>query len=98
MTFKARVRIASVLWLVLAMIVWTVVFDRVIVLAGRRYVYDASMSAQHGAYLPISAEMRPAVRRAVWLASAASLPIAIVALAAVQLAAYRHRRRTSSRT
>ncbi len=97
MTFKTRVRIASALWLVLALIVWNVVFDRIIVLAGRRYVYDASVSVQDGVYLPISTEMRPAVRRAVSLASAAALPIAIVGLAAVQFAAHRHRRRTSSR-
>ena len=45
MTLTTRVRVASALWLVLAAVVWNVIFDRVIVLAGRRYVYDAALSA-----------------------------------------------------
>ncbi len=98
MTFKAKVRVASALWLVLAVVVWNVIFDRVIVLAGRRYVYDAAVSAQQGVYLSIDTEMRPAVRRGVWLASAASLPIAIVGLAAVQFAARRYRLSVSPKT
>jgi hypothetical protein len=97
MTFKAKVRIASTLWLILAVVVWNVVFDRIIVLAGRRYVYDANMSVQRGVYLPVSSAMPPAVRRGVWLASAVSLPIAIVGVAAVQLAARRECRAASSR-
>ena len=55
MTFKARVRLASALWLVLAMIVWNVIFDRVIVLAGRRYVYEASAAARRSRRPPPSA-------------------------------------------
>jgi hypothetical protein len=34
--------IALVLWAVLAAVVWNVVFDRVVVLAGREYVYAAT--------------------------------------------------------
>lgn len=93
MTFRIRVRVAAALWLVLAGVVWNVVFDRVVVLAGRRYVRDAAMSWQRGVPIPIDLYMRPAIRRGVWLASAVALPIAAGGVAAVQLAARRYRRR-----
>ena len=41
MTARRAVVAAVVLWLVFAGVVWNVVFDRMVVLAGRRYVHDA---------------------------------------------------------
>ena len=92
MTTSRKVRLAAALWLVLAAVVWNVVFDRVIVLAGRRYVYDASLAARAGRHLPIDGSMRPAVARGVWLASGVSIAIAVFGMAAVVLAARGDRR------
>ena len=88
---KARVAVA--LWLVLAFLVWNVVFDRIIVLAARRHSYAATVALrQTGTYLRIDDAMRPAVVRGVWAASAAGIAIAGFGVAAVALAARRERR------
>jgi hypothetical protein len=72
---------AIILWVAFAFAVWNVVFDRVLVLAGRRYVYAAAVSAnQSHTYLRIDDWMRPAVTRGAWLASgAAALILAVLA-------------------
>src|SRR5258707_1364632 len=59
-------KVATALWIAWAVVVWNVVFDRVLVLAGRRYVYDAAMAAQAGHYLLINDVMRPAMPRRCW--------------------------------
>jgi hypothetical protein len=92
MTTWRKARLAAMLWIVLAVVVWNVVFDRVIVLAGRRYVYDASLAARAGWRLPIDASMRPAVARGVRLASGVSIAIAVFGMAAVVLAVRGDRR------
>ena len=71
-----RVRIAAALWIALAIVVWNVVLDQVIVLAGRRYIIEALASAQSmGPYVRINDWMRPAVARGFWLANAAAAMI-----------------------
>lgn len=88
-----RVRLAVVLWLLLGAVVWNVVFDRVLVLAGRRYVHAAAVSFQQdGVYLEIDDWMRPAMMRGIWLATAAGLSTAGVGLAAIAIAARRSAR------
>ena len=83
-----RQRLALVLWMVWAAIVWNVVFDRVIVVAGREYVRSAWAAAGgSGPYERIDDVMRPAVRRGFWAASAAAGVIVAVGLAAIRLAA-----------
>ena len=80
-------RLAVALWIVWAAVVWNVVFDRVLVLAGRRYVYAASVAARRGApYVSMDAWMRPALSRGLWLATAAAAAIAIVGLVSTRLA------------
>ena len=70
------------LWLVFAFVTWNVVFDRLIVLAGRRYVYAAVVSArQTGSYQRIDDWMRPATTQAVWTASVVAGLIAAVGVA-----------------
>ncbi len=77
---------AIVLWVAFAIAVWNVVFDRVLVLAGRRYVYAAAVSAnQSHTYLRIDDWMRPAITRGVWLASAAAALILVVLVAGLLL-------------
>jgi hypothetical protein len=38
-------RMARWLWIAFAIVVWNVVFDRVLVLAGRQYVHAATVAA-----------------------------------------------------
>jgi hypothetical protein len=90
-----RQRLAMVLWIVWATIVWNVVFDRVLVVAGREYVRSAFAAASgSGPYERIDDVMRPAVPRAFWAASAAAGVIVAIGFAAVRLAV-RTERRTS---
>ena len=93
MTLRGRTRLAVGLWLILSVVVWNVVFDRAVVLAGRRYSRDATVSLRRdGVYLRIDDVMRPAVARGAVVASAASLPIALFGVMAVMFAARRVRR------
>jgi hypothetical protein len=86
------VRLATALWLVLAVVVWNVIFDRVIVLGGRRYVVAASGAAAAGQpYVLIDPWMRPAITRGLWIASSVSLAILVFGLIAVRMAAHRDR-------
>src|SRR6266545_5572426 len=89
-----KVCIAVSLWLILGVVVWNVVFDRVLVVAGRRYVYAATRSwRDEGAYIPIDDWMRPAIARGVLVASAAGATISAIGLLAVVAAMKRERRR-----
>jgi hypothetical protein len=82
-----RQRLAMLLWILWAAIVWNVVFDRVLVVAGREYVRSAWAAAgSSGPYERIDDAMRPAVPRAFWAASAAAGVIAAIGFAAVRLA------------
>ena len=89
-----RSRLAVVLWCVLAFLVWNVVFDRVLVLAGRRYVYAATVAADGGGpYLLMHDWMRAAAVDGVRLASLSAAAVLAVALAALPLARRRDERR-----
>src|SRR5262245_40456121 len=88
-------RVARALWLAWAVIVWNVVFDHVIVAAGRQYVAAAAESAAASRSRPahfenMDAWMRPAVRGGLWTASAASAAIATAGLFLVRAAARPH--------
>jgi hypothetical protein len=84
---RAR-RIARVLWVAWAIVVWNVVFDRVIVVAGRQYVVAATAAARMGGpYARMDDWMRPAVTRGLWTATAAGAAVLLVGLLAVQLSA-----------
>jgi hypothetical protein len=83
-----RPRLATALWIVWAVIVWNVVFDRVLVVAGREYVRSARAAAGgSGPYARIDDQMRPAVSRAFWAATTAGGVIVAIGIAAVRLAA-----------
>ena len=76
------------LWILWAAIVWNVVFDRVLVVAGREYVYSASAAARgSGPYARIDEQMSPAVPCAFWAATAAAGVIVAIGWAAVRLGA-----------
>ena len=89
---RSRVRLAAALWILWAVVVWNVVLDQTIVLAGRRYVVAAIGAAQGaGPYLRIDDWMRPAVARGLWLATAAAAVILAVAFVSLRLATRRAR-------
>jgi hypothetical protein len=83
-------RTAVILWLVFAAVVWNVIFDRVLVLACRRYAWRAYMAADAGAYLRVNDVMPEAIRHA---ARVASLWAGLLAVAGLVLVSFAARRR-----
>jgi hypothetical protein len=76
-------RIAASLWIALAVVVWNVVLDQVIVLAGRRYIIAAIASADAmGPFVIVDDWMRPAVTRGFWYATVAAAAILALGAAA----------------
>ena len=88
MTRRQSIIVAVVLWLVFAFVVWNVIFDRVLVLAGRRYSHDAvTLYRTTGHYLRIDDVMRPAIRHGVRLASVVAAAVAAAGLLMIRYAA-----------
>lgn len=80
-------RLAVILWIVLAVVVWNVVFDHILVEAGRAYIVAAVTAARGGQpYELIDAWMRPARSRALWWATGSAVVILVVGLSAVRRA------------
>jgi hypothetical protein len=85
----SRVRIAFMLWVLWAIVVWNVVLDQTIVLAGRRYVVAAIAAAQgQGPYARIDDWMRPAVARGFWFATAAAAAILLSGFLVLRFASH----------
>ena len=82
-----------------AVIVWNVVFDREIVVAGRNYVAAAGRAAATpaGPFANMDDWMRPAVTRAFWIATAAGGLVVLTGLAAVNRAGRRSGRSVALR-
>ena len=90
-----RVRLAALLWLTFAFVVWNVVFDRILVVEGRRYVYAAASAvASPAPYVLAEPWMRAAQARALRTATAAALAVAATGLAGIAIAT-RDRRQAS---
>jgi len=82
-----RPRLAAWLWVVWAFVVWNLVFDRVIIEAGRDYVRLAVAASQEGGpYVRIEDTMRPARSRALRLATASAGVILVVGFVAIRRA------------
>ena len=80
-------RLACALWILWAVLVWNVVFDLVIVVAGRSYIAAAGRAAaSHAGFANMDDWMRPAVTRGFWIATVAGGVIVLVGLAAVRSA------------
>jgi len=79
-----RVRLARALWIAWAVVVWNVVFDFVIVAAGRDVVHASGLAA--GRVVNIDEFMRPAVTHGLWIATLAAAVIVAVGLSSVHLA------------
>jgi hypothetical protein len=85
---RTAVRLARALWIALAVIVWNVVFDHVIVVAGRSYIAAAgrAAAAPAGPFANMDDWMRPAVTRGFWIATAAGGAILLIGFVAVSSA------------
>ena len=87
---RRAIRIARALWTCWALVVWNVVFDRVIVVAGREYVGAAAAAARgSGPYARMDDWMRPAVARGLWTATAAAAAILLVGFMLIGFASVR---------
>jgi len=86
-------RIARALWLVWAVLLWNVVFDHVIVVAGREYivaaksVINSTANARH--HPDMDDWMRPAVTRGLWIATAIAGTVVAAGVALLRVAAAR---------
>ena len=99
LSHRRAIAVASVLWLVFAFVVWNVIFDRIIVLAGRRYAHDATVLYRTtGQYLLIDGVMRPAVAYGVKVASVVAGAIVVAALLLIRVAALRDLARDGPRS
>lgn len=79
-------RVALGLWIAWAVVVWNVIFDHVIEVAGRRYLRAAAEAAQAGGpYARIDDWMRPASSSGLWIATAAALAILVIGIVAIRL-------------
>src|SRR4051812_10880439 len=84
---RRAARIARGLWITWAVIVWNVVFDRVIVVAGRSYIAAAARAAAAAGPFPNMDDwMRPGATRGFWIATAAGGAIGLLGLAAARSA------------
>ena len=87
---RAR-RIATALWIAWACVTWNVVFDHVIVVAGREYVVAAGLAARApGPYARLEDWMHPAVARGVVIASTCAATILAVGFAGIRRATRRN--------
>jgi len=96
---RRAARLALALWFVLAFVVWHVVFDRVLVLEGRRFVYDAALAADLGRpFLLIEPRMASARRVAFQSASWTAMAILSVGGLAIAVAVRRDAARRNPRS
>jgi hypothetical protein len=82
-----RRRLAVVLWVAWAIVAWNVAFDQVLVFAGREAVGAALAAARTGGpYIHIDDWTRPALARALWIATATAAVILVTGLSAIRFA------------
>ena len=93
-TSSRLLRLAVGLWLAFGFVVWNVVFDHELVVAGRNYSQAASIAfREHRAYERLNDWMPAATSRSVAVATAAGLATTALGLSAVAVAAARARKR-----
>jgi hypothetical protein len=81
------VKLAAGLWTALAVIVWNVVFDHAVVVAGRSYVAAAGRAARvAGPFARMDDWMRPAVTHGFLLASLSALALLAIGFSGIRAA------------
>ena len=87
MALTRSARIAAALWIAWAVVVFNVVLDQMIAVAGRRYIIEAIASAgAMGPYVRMDDWMRPAVVRGLCLATGAAAAILAIGFVGLRLA------------
>jgi hypothetical protein len=87
---KRLARVAIALWIAWAVVVWNVVFDHTIEVAGRAYLHAAALADQSGGpYARVDDWMRPAVSRGLWTAGLAAAALLALGLIGVRVSASR---------
>ena len=82
-----RARLALSLWVIWAVLLWNVVFDHVIVMAGREYLAAAVRAATLGLpYVHMDDFMRPAIVRGLAIASVSAAIVLAVGVTALRFA------------
>ena len=83
----SRRRLAVILWVAWAVVAWNVAFDQVLVFAGREAVGAAFAAVRAGGPpMRIDDWMRPALSRALWIATATAAAILVTGLSAIRFA------------
>jgi hypothetical protein len=91
----SRRRLALALWIVLAIVVWNVVFDHLIVVAGRHYIGAAVRAAHEGReYVLAGPWMQAAARDAAGIATSAGIAILLLAWMGLHVAKRSERQRS----
>jgi hypothetical protein len=80
-------RVARALWIVWAVLVWNVVFDHVIVAAGRQAIRATGRPSSGINGINIDEFMRPAIPRGLWIATVAASAILVIGFSCIQLTA-----------
>src|SRR5690349_24942381 len=95
---RPAARLARTLWIVWAALVWNVVFDHTIVVAGRHYIAAAGRAAfsTPPRYEDMDAWMRPSVAHGLWFASAIAGAILVAGFVFVHAAERGSAERVSS--
>ena len=87
---KRLARVAVALWVLWAVVVWNVVFDHTIEVAGRAYLHAAALADHSGGpYARIDDWMRPAASRGLWTAGLAAAALLAVGLIGVRMSTSR---------
>jgi hypothetical protein len=81
-------RLALLLWIAWAVVVWNVIVDQSIALAGRAYI-QAALASSTGPFANMDDWMRPAAIRGVWIGTAVA---GVILLTGVSLCASRRTR------
>jgi hypothetical protein len=85
-----RVRLAVILWLAFAVVVWNIVFDRMLVIEGREYVHAAATAVSTSEpYVLAGPWMRAANSRALVIATAAASVVLTIGFIGIAVAARR---------
>jgi hypothetical protein len=79
-----KARLVALLWLALTVVAWNAVFDRIVIVEGRRYIAAAEAADKDAASVRIDSWMPGAVRRAFWVATGVGAIVGITGVVFVR--------------
>ena len=94
--WQVRRRAALLAWAVLLVVLWNVVFDRIVIQSGRDYLTQQALHQQGaGSAVTIPGVMRPGIVRGFWLATLVAGGVAASGALLFWVAAWQQRRQTN---